>query len=156
MQPNTITRWNPWPVSIVAFFAVAIAGLTLFIVFCNRHPADLVASDYYEQEVRYQAHLDQVQRTPSAASVSYDAQAQAITIQLPRAAIGELRGSIQLYRPNDVALDRTFALRPDQNGLQQIDAASLQPGLWKVRVSWRATNEDFFFDQKLVVGRKAS
>jgi hypothetical protein len=30
------------------------------------------------------------------------------------------------------------------------------PGLWKVRVSWTVEHQDYFLDQKVVVGSKDS
>jgi hypothetical protein len=157
---NSHPRWNPWPVSIIAFFTVAIIGCGTFIAFCSRHPADLVANDYYEQEVRYQGQMDRLQRAQERAqlaSVSYDAGKQQIRIALaPSATQTKASGSIQLYRPSAVDQDRQIQLEPDANGTQTIDAAALAPGLWKVRVSWSADGQDYFLDRKVVIGAKAS
>jgi hypothetical protein len=32
----------------------------------------------------------------------------------------------------------------------------MAPGLWKVRVSWTVEKQDYYLDQKVVVGGKAS
>jgi nitrogen fixation protein FixH len=151
---------NLWPVSIIAFFAVAIVGCGSFIAFCSRHPADLVAADYYEQEVRYQGQMERTQRAQAQAqlaSVSYDAVTRLIRISLPPShSLTNASGDIQLYRPSAETLDRRLKLEPDAGGVQTIDAATLAPGLWKVRISWRVEGEDYFVDQKVVVGAKAS
>src|SRR5215471_8865308 len=78
--------FNPWPVSIIAFFAVAICCAVGFVIFCSRQTTDLVAADYYEQEVRYQDQLDRVHRAASLqapATVDYDNAVRRITISLP-------------------------------------------------------------------------
>ena len=158
--PSSRGRWNPWPVSIVAFFTVAIIGCATFIVFCSRHPADLVAADYYEQEVRYQKQIDGLQRAQKSADslvVTYDQVARSILVSLPPDQRSDgISGTIQLYRPSAVNLDRQLKLEPDAAGVQRIDAAPLSPGLWKVRVSWTAGNRDFYLDQKIVIGPKPS
>lgn len=80
-------RWDPWPVSIFVFFVVAIAGCVTFVAFSNLHPTDLVAVDYYEQELKYQRHIDQVARTRelgAQAQIGYDASQQRIRITLPQ------------------------------------------------------------------------
>lgn len=162
METNTVSRrrWNPWPVSIIAFFTLAIIGCGSFIAFCSRHPADLVTSDYYEQEVRYQGQIDRLQRAQERgqlASVSYDGEHQRICISLaPAPSQTNAGGNIQLYRPSAVNQDRQVKLQTDLNGRQTIDAAQLAPGLWKVRVSWTADGQDYFLDRKVVVGTKAS
>ncbi len=51
-----------WPLAIIGFFAAAILGFVGFIVFCQFNKSELVASDYYEQEIRYQAELDRLSR----------------------------------------------------------------------------------------------
>jgi hypothetical protein len=55
-----------------------------------------------------------------------------------------------------VNLDREIKLELDAKGVQAIDASSLLPGLWKVRVSWTADQKDYFTDQKVVIGAKGS
>ncbi len=146
---------NLWPASIIAFFALAILGCAGFIIFCSRHPADLVAADYYEQEIRYQTRMERVQharqRAPLA-SVTFDPATRQIKISLPPGpSLTNVSGTIQLYRPSAAHLDRQLKLEPDANGLQTINAAPLDPGLWKVRVSWTADNQDYFLDQQIFI-----
>jgi nitrogen fixation protein FixH len=67
-----------------------------------------------------------------------------------------LSGNIQFYRPSAINLDRQVKLEPNREGIQTIDASSLLPGLWKVRVSWKAGNEEYFLDEKVVIGTASS
>jgi YD repeat-containing protein len=160
MSQETSTRWNPWPVSIIAFFTVAIIGCVSFVAFCSRHPADLVTASYYEEEVQYQGRINRVAHTrqqASAASVRYDAARQLITVTLPPGQVtSNLNGNIQLYRPSAMSLDRELKLEPNPQGVQTVDAQALQSGLWRVRVSWSADQQDYYIDQKVVVVAKAS
>ncbi len=151
----TKRRWDPWPVSIIALFALAIPGFAGFIIFCNRHPADLVADNYYDQEIRYQGQMERMQRarqSPVRASVTYEASTRAILIKIPSPDVGPITGKIQLYRPSSVGLDRELKLELDAAGVQRVDARALAAGLWQVRLSWTAQQQDYYIDQKLVVG----
>ncbi len=152
MKPQT-SNWNPWPAAIIGFFAFAIAGCAAFVVFCCRHPADLVAVDYYDQEMRYQDQIDRIYRAHASQpmSVQYDRAQQLIVISLP-AGHSNAVGTVQLYRPSSSSLDQTMPLQPDSAGVQTINAKSLLPGLWKVRVCWRLGGRDFFREQSLVIG----
>jgi len=151
---------NPWPVAIIAFFTVAIIACGTFITFCSRHPADLVAADYYEQEIRYQGQIDGLQHAKQgsqAATVSYNAKARLISISLPKDSLrSNPTGKVQLYRPSAVNLDRQFAMELNSNGIQTIDASALLPGLWKVRVSWTVDRQNYFVDQAIVIAAKSS
>jgi nitrogen fixation protein FixH len=149
------SRLNLWPISIIAFFSLAILGCGTFIVFCSRHPADLISPNYYEEEVRYQGQIDRLRHTQqraTLASVTYNAAAKRIIVSLPPEH-SSLRpaGQIQLYRPSAVNLDCQVKLNADPAGTQSIDAAQLLPGLWKVRVSWTVGERDYFIDQKIVI-----
>ena len=155
MQTKRPLSLNPWPVSIIAFFTVALLGCGTFIAFCSRHPADLISPNYYEDEVKYQGQLDRLQHTREAAqqaAVAYDSTRGRITVSLPVDLSGSRpAGQIQLYRPSALNLDRKLKLDLDSRGTQSIDAKTLLPGLWKVRVSWTVENRDYLVDQKIVI-----
>jgi nitrogen fixation protein FixH len=138
--------------SIIAFFTVAVLGCVSMVVFCSRQPAELVVADYYDQEVHFQGQMEGTQRAQQRgqAAVAYDAATRRITVSLPPdPSHASVTGTIQLYRPSSVALDRSFKLEPGTNGVQAIDAARLQPGLWKVRLAWTLNGEDYYADQPL-------
>src|SRR6266851_3571131 len=116
------TVLNPWPICIISFFAVALIGCGTFIAFCSRHPADLVAADYYEQEVRYQGQINRIQhagQSAQLAAVAYDAVSQCITISLsPSQSQSHATGKVQLYRPSATDLDREVKFEPNAAGVQ--------------------------------------
>lgn len=149
---------NLWPLGIILAFALFIpATLALVVVAClNRN--ELVTQDYYEQEIRYQEHMERAGRARLLpASVVFDASRQSIQIALPSEHVQQgLTGSIQLYRPSNAALDRELPLAADARGGQIIDARSLHPGLWKIRVSWMANGQSYVIEQKMILGGASS
>src|SRR5262245_24832520 len=85
IRPSTFSS-NPWPISIIAFFALFIMFIVAFIVFAMRQEVDLVRHDYYDQEVRFQQQLDRLTRSrflSAEVAISYDAGHQQITLKLP-------------------------------------------------------------------------
>jgi hypothetical protein len=154
------TTRNLWPLGIILTLVVFFAGTVGLIVMACSQRVDLVSPDYYERELKFQGEIDRVERThraPSQASVAYDAAGQCITVSLPADQAGrEINGRIELYRPSAAGLDRAVKLAPDSKGVQRLDAAGLAPGLWKVRVSWTVEQQDYFLDEKVVVGAKTS
>ena len=154
----TKPSWNPWPFSIIAFFVVALLGCGTFVAYCSRHPADLITANYYEDEVRYQGQIDRLQRTQQRAQqveVAYDSARKLLTIALPPELSGaRLSGQVQLYRPSAANLDRQLKLEPDAMGHQAIGASALEPGLWRVRVSWTVDQQEYFAEQKVIVDRR--
>jgi nitrogen fixation protein FixH len=150
---------NFWPVGILVTFAVFVAGTVGLVVLSARNNVDLVRPDYYEQELRFQEQFNRRARTqalPQPVRVTYDTAQRRLTLALPAAhAAAHVAGEIQLYRPSSAGMDRRVPLQLDAQGRQTLDTAALSDGLWRVRVAWRVGNEDFAFDEEVVLGQDA-
>src|SRR5438045_4118000 len=84
-QPVKVTR-TLWPWAIIAAFCLFISGTVSLVVLACSQKVDLVSADYYEQEIRFQKHLDRVKCTEQSgarAAIGYDAPSQSIRISLP-------------------------------------------------------------------------
>jgi nitrogen fixation protein FixH len=143
---------------IIAYFAVFISAMVIWVIYASRQKMELVGADYYEREVLFQREIDASARgrAIAGAKVEYDLQQHSIAIEVPaphRSALSS--GSIHLYRPNNARLDRDLPLTLGADGSQKVDAGSMAPGLWKVRVTWRVGGEDYLFDQPIIVGAKS-
>ena len=146
---------NPWPHAIIAWFVIFAAAMAAWIAVAVRQNMDLVRSDYYEEEVRFQQQLDRMNRTAAIATevtLNYDATKREVTLRLPAAhLVSRPAGEIHFYRPSDAALDFQLPLAVDADGRQRIATSTLRGGLWKVRMQWSAADHDYFFEQTLVV-----
>ena len=145
---------NLWPHAIIAWFVVFASALAAWIVFTARQSNDLARADYYEEEVHYQRHLDRLNRTAAVrgqVAIHYDAPRGEVIVRLPAEHLApHPTGRIHFYRPSEVALDFEMPLAVDAQGLQRIGARNLRGGLWKVRVEWTASGQEYFFEQILV------
>ena len=153
--PMRSTRRNPWPVGIVAFFAIFISAIATFITFAVRQRMDLVRPDYYAEELRYQRQMERVSRTGAMGGcvhIDFEPGLRRIRVALPPAHVqARTSGEIRLYRPSDARLDHAITLAPDADGVQFVDASQLASGYWKVRVNWSVGGEEYYFDQPLVI-----
>lgn len=145
--------FNPWPYGIVATFVLFIAATVALIVLMCRNPMDLVSADYYEQEIRYQRRLDEMNRVSAlgaGVTVSFDAESRELRVQLPAPHTAS-RGRLHLYRPSAAGLDREYELAPDSTGKQVFAARDLAAGSWKARLRWTASGQDYFTEQALLI-----
>ena len=153
MIPNSESR-NLWPSAIIAFFVVFAAFLATFVIWAVGQKQDLVAENYYEQEVRYQEQLDRLNRTRTQAgqtAVTFDSARNCIVISLPAAQAQGAGGRIHLYRPSNAKLDHEVPLVINAGGVQTLDTKAMAPGLWKVRIRWSVNGQEYSFDQAVVV-----
>ncbi len=151
--------FNPWPYALVAFFAVFVSCVVAFGVWAVRQKVELVGSDYYEQEVRFQRQIDSEARAQAggtAAAIDYRPGTREITLHLPAGTFaGGATGRIHLYRPSDAALDRELPLAVDAEGRQAIGARDLRDGPWKVRIHWTASGVEYAAVSTVVVAAPA-
>jgi hypothetical protein len=146
---------NLWPYGIIFTFVLFISCTVGLVVMACGHKSELVSSDYYEQEIRFQSHLERAARAQSLpALVSYQSETRQIRIELAQTAgADKANGQIHLYRPSSAGLDRHLNLDTDAHGIQLVEAANLQAGLWKVRLTWSAAGKDFFLERSINVNR---
>jgi hypothetical protein len=146
---------NIWPYAIIAYFVVFITGIVTWVSFAVRHDDQLVRPDYYEHEIKYQAQIDRLARTRALSSesvIAYNFAENNIRITLPDEMRGRnLEGTIHLYRPSDARLDKRISLVTSIDGAQLIDVAELQGGLWKVRLDWKAGDDEYYAEKSLVL-----
>src|SRR6266568_4742844 len=100
VHPKATTVRNFWPYGVIFAFALFITGTVGLVVLACSQKMDLVSSDYYEEEIKFQNQLDQLERTRAVSTnayVIYDAATQSIRIVLPTAHLrAGLTGNIKL------------------------------------------------------------
>ncbi len=145
---------SPWPIALTSFFALLVAVMVVFVVWSLRQRVDLVAPDYYAQEIQHQQRINAETRAKQEGlkpAVAYDRGQSQFTIRFPEgAALQSATGTVTFYRPSDAALDRQFAFEPDAEGAQTISVALL-PGLWRVKISWQREDVSYFVEDALMV-----
>ncbi len=150
--------WNPWPYALIAVFAVFISFVAAAVILAGRQRVDLVRPDYYDQEIRYQQQIDRLARTAVPGvdvDVAFVPATRELRLVLPsRHAAGFGGGTVSLYRPSDARQDREVAFAPASDGSQSIPLPGLEPGLWKVRVAWKAGGAEYFHEQSLSLPAK--
>jgi hypothetical protein len=156
MQSETTSRKSLWGYGIAAIYTIFALATLSFVAFTMTQKVELVAPDYYAQEVAYERQIHRERQTNELAqelaqqvTCELSADGQFIKLQFPPQAA--VRGTIHLYRPSESALDVQFALVPDADGTQTIPTAKLSKGLWRVKVTWSSEGREFYHEFKLQV-----
>lgn len=143
-------NWGWKIVLVYSAFVVMTLGMVFYFM---GHKVDLVADDYYKQEIQYQ---DQIDKMTNAKSLKQpivfviSSARRTVSLGFPEAHLQEgLKGNIQFYRPSDSSLDKTFDIKTNASGEQVIAVGSLKKGLWKIKVSWTAGNTAYY-DEKVI------
>lgn len=143
-------NWG-WKI-VVLYSAFVIMTLSMVVYFMGQK-VDLVADDYYKQEIEYQDQIDKISNTKSLKEpigYEYLRADQSIKLSFPQTHVKQdIRGEIHFYRPANADEDKEFAVRLTDSCEQVIAVASLSRGLWKIKINWRSGGKEYF-DEKIV------
>lgn len=152
---NISSRFSPWPYAVVGFLSAFFLYLIGFVIFSSFHSMDLVTENYYEQEVEFQEQIDRIQRSReirSSVELSHDPERKTLSLTLPQDVSGQKpEGTVRFYRPSDALLDFEVALNLGPTGTQIVDAERLKPGFWRIKVTWEADGEEYYFEDIVVL-----
>ena len=138
-------NWGNW---IVVVFIVFIALMATLVTICMKQDdLHLVTNNYYEEEIKYQQHIDRVINTTASAkeAMTYDAKTSILDLNLPIGAMGELH----LFRPSNAGMDRKIEVNIKDSKVNSVDLQSLQAGYWKVKLSWAEDGKTYYEEKKL-------
>jgi hypothetical protein len=142
-----------WGTGIVIAFVIFMGGTISTAVYMMNQDVNLVADDYYDQEIKYQQQIDRMERTSRLEKeqiISFNG--STVKINIPKVLVSKrLTGEIYFYRPSDSNSDIKIPLITDTSGVQVIPIESLKKGYWKIKVSWLSKGKDYFSEDRILI-----
>lgn len=137
-----------WGKSIVLAFVLFALFIGTLVVICLRQDIPLVATDYYEQELRYQEQLERLNNTNALT------EKPVLTIINGGLEIRYNRltdivnGELELFRPSDERFDRRFSVKAEGT-VQRFELAELPGGMYKARLRWAQDGREYFLESTI-------
>ncbi|MEP0984304.1 FixH family protein [Ekhidna sp.] len=130
-----------WGHKIVIAFVLFAAFIGYMVVRAFQEDFDLVAEDYYAQEINYQQKLNKLSNTAEAGkSVLVKQRGGEVILTFPDKVA---TGNIHFYHPSRKIFDRTFEIAlTDQ--VQKIKRSELVAGSYRVNITWNTDDQDFY------------
>lgn len=128
-----------WGTGIALLYTGFVVGI-LFLVFMSMgQRVDLVAEDYYAQEIAFQGKIDKIARTSELAEpLRWQVTDEAVLIQYPATFDpAGLSGKVHFYCPANNLKDSKFEVGADTDHRQLIPLASLKPGRYLIQIDWK-------------------
>ncbi|MDG1276788.1 MAG: FixH family protein [Algoriphagus sp.] len=132
--------------SIIGFVVLI---MTMVVISVRMDGIELVTENYYEAEINYQDRIDEessalrLDRTV----ITYNSLDKNLLLDLPNGT----NGKIQLFRPSDSNLDREFLVNVIDSNRTSVSLLELQPGYWKVQLSWTEGGKNFYEEKKITI-----
>lgn len=146
MQTEEKPRKSLWGYGIAAVYTTFALATLSFVAFTMTQKVELVAPDYYAQEVAYEKQIQRLRQAQDEGhqiTCELTADGQSIRLQMPPHMVAA-QGTILLYRPSASALDREVKLNLERDGRQMISTAQLSKGAWRVKLTWSHEGREFY------------
>ncbi len=142
-----------WGTGIVIAFTLFISFILYFVIKTSTdstYEYDLVAEDYYKDELEYQQRIDKL---ANAKKLKQDIQVErteeGIQLLFPKDFNPkDIKGKVSLYRPSNQKLDREIPLSLSNSSLL-IPKIVLVGGRWDIHVEWSYKNTEYFHKTSL-------
>ena len=143
-----------WGTGIVLAFIGFIAFILYFVVSMmanDKYDHDLVADDYYKQELEYQNDIDKEENAKALLeNVSYKRTKEGIIISFPsNLEPKDIKGKVFLYRPSNKQLDFETTISLSKSHLL-IPDSRLVGGRWNIKIDWQYSGESYLFKEQII------
>jgi nitrogen fixation protein FixH len=134
----------------IAFLYLSFASMIGFMVYKSAtQTVDLVAPNYYEQELKYQDKIDGIN--------NLSAESKAIVIQQNEGNVaftfskemGTPQGHILFFKPDNAGSDFETEIKTNNEGVHTIDTKALSKGTYLVKIDWKIGDKKYFKEERL-------
>ncbi len=143
-------HWGTGITIVISLFCISILAV---VYSAFQEPVFMVSDDYYAEEIRYQEKIDQMKNVAALSTkpeLRYLAKEKLVILQLPSdTQVAE--GNIHFFRPSDSRMDFNSQLEDNGQNAWQFNALRMQPGLWKVKLTWKDFNQTKFYSEHTLV-----
>ncbi len=141
-------NWG-WKLALV--YSGFVIAIMTFVFKARSEKIDLVAKDYYEQELQFKYRMEASSNANELFSfISVKEDNGKIEIQLPQQQAKRIaEAKAHFYCPSDAEKDVLMNLTPDENALQVLASNMLKPDNYIVKLQWQADDKNFYIEKKL-------
>lgn len=139
-----------WGHKILIVYLGFVVGIMVLVFLANNQKFDLVTSNYYDAELKFQNVIDQKQRVAElSAPPKISHSVNTVSIQLPDEFLNkEVKGELYLYRPSDASKD----LKANFTTAKSFVEVALNKnfsGAYEVKLSWQANGKTYYNEQRI-------
>jgi nitrogen fixation protein FixH len=136
----------------IAFLYLSFATMIGVMVYKSvTQSVDLVAPNYYEQELKYQDKIDGINNLSADSKAIIITQGEnSISFNFLKE-MGVPKGHILFFKPDNAASDIETEIKTDNEGVQTIDAKALTKGTYLVKIDWKIGDKKFFKEERISI-----
>jgi nitrogen fixation protein FixH len=138
-----------WGIRITIIYVGFVALIVSLVTVSISNKSELVAKDYYAQELAYQKRIDAISNEQALpVSIESKVEDQFIVLSFPAKEIGkDFSGEAFFFRPSDSSKDLKVKLQFGTDGEQHIEKKILTKGVYKLCVTWNNNKTTYYKEQ---------
>ena len=143
-----------WGFGIVLAFVSFIGFILYFVISMsanNKYSHDLVASDYYKQELNFQKNIDATKNAKKLKeNIKIERIKEGMKIIFPKEFNTQLiKGKVFLYRPSNKQLDFEMPIAVSDSSYLLMPDKRLLDGRWNIIVDWTYNEQSYLFKKEI-------
>ena len=141
-----------WGYKIILAFTLFGALMVGMVVISMRQDINLVAEDYYEQELNFQSRIDAMENVRKLDSVPeiYINEGQ-LVIDYLNIPSEFSHGTLTLHSPISNKYDSQWEFSTDKLPNFKLDTSALKKGYWKAQLEWHAGGLTYYIEKEIKI-----
>ncbi len=141
-----------WGAGIAVSYLGFVAMILVLVVMSTGEKIDLVTSQYYVEELKFQDKIDKINRAQKLTDpLTWNVTNDAVTIHYPKSQkSSQLTGLIHFYCPSNDKNDRSFKIKP-AGGVQVLPVSQLPAGRYQLQIDWKTGRESYWTEGVVVI-----
>jgi len=141
-----------WGHKITVVFIIFVLGISYLVYRTSLETQDLVTTNYYEKELKYQDRIDAIELASNlSAPVTAVSENGIVFINFPKEFNDKVvTSNIQLYCPFNAKNDEDFKLEIT-NGKAAFKIKSSQEGIYTLKIEWSSEGKNYYSEKSIYI-----
>jgi hypothetical protein len=141
-----------WGYKILFVYVIFVAGIMFMVFKSSNQKMDLVTTDYYAKELKYQERIDATGKANALSEdIQYEIKDNQVVLHFPKDFAGKkISGNAQLYCPADETKDIVKDFTADDL-LLNIALHKGNKGQHELHISWTVDGVNYYFEKKIFI-----
>jgi hypothetical protein len=135
-----------WGLKITIVYIAFVSLIVSMVIISSSNKSELVAKDYYAQELAYQEKIDAISNEKAlSSSINYEINDEYLIISMkPSEIMSDFKGEVFLFRASDASKDLRLDMKFNSKGCFLINKKQLTKGVYKMCISWSSKSNNYY------------
>lgn len=135
-----------WGWGLAIFYSCFVAFMLFMVWQSTVMKTELVTTDYYGKELKYQDQLDKMNRANGLSHpLSWVVNANQVLLSFPQEMKDKnVKANVLFYKPDNSLRDFNVSCHPDSTGNCLIASEKFHHGVYKMEIDWSAGNQTYY------------